>query len=34
MDALTAGVEDIRGLSPKDEYINLEDFEHFMSDSD
>ncbi|EAW21789.1 uncharacterized protein NFIA_069600 [Aspergillus fischeri NRRL 181] len=34
MGALRAGVEEIRGLSPMDEYIDLEDFGHFGSDSE
>ncbi|GFF33485.1 hypothetical protein IFM58399_03557 [Aspergillus lentulus] len=34
MGALRAGVEEIRGLSPMDEYIDLEDLGHFGSDSD
>jgi hypothetical protein len=34
MDALRAGVEEIRGLSPMDQYIDLEDLRRFGSDSD
>lgn len=34
MGALRAGVEEIRGLSPMDEYIDLEVLGHFGSDSD
>jgi hypothetical protein len=34
MDALRAGVEEIRGLSPMDQYIDLEDLRRFGGDSD